>query len=156
MLGRLIDNGSTTFWAEPTEIAAKLNLRRTTGQAVCICIIRRRITCCLAHTEMLADGKKASAARFLQRANVFFISWSIAGLSPNGSCCRPHSCKESLGPAIKHQACSSISAAGQRQGEAFREDPVGGANVSSGVSIGGCERRRIAGTAGLLQPPCRV
>ncbi|MDQ0768134.1 transposase [Pseudarthrobacter defluvii] len=60
----------------------------------------------LAYTEILADEKKDTAARFWERANAFFESHGITVkrvLTDNGSCYRSYAFKDALGPAIKHK-----------------------------------------------------
>lgn len=60
----------------------------------------------LAYTEILADEKKDTAARFWERANTYFASCGITVtrvLTDNGSCYRSHAFKDALGADIKHK-----------------------------------------------------
>ncbi len=60
----------------------------------------------LAHTEILADEKKESAAAFWERAAAWFASVGITiarVLTDNGSCYRSQAFADALGPDIAHK-----------------------------------------------------
>jgi transposase InsO family protein len=60
----------------------------------------------LAYTEILADEKKETAAKFWERANEFFASCGFEVkrvLTDNGSCYRSNAFKDALGPKITHK-----------------------------------------------------